>query len=472
MAENTRLIRPTAVDRALVEAPESLEPEENIETLGEEIEVEVEPNEEGGVEVTFGETEVQVREVADFYGNLAETLDDDVLNDAGRFVLDAAEDDKNSRKEWEDGYTKGLDLLGLRYENRTEPFDGATGVVHPLLNEAVTQFQAGAYKEMLPATGPVRANIVGIPNEAVEQQAQRVQDYMNYQIMYEMEEYEPEFDQMLYYLGLAGSAFKKIYRDDALQRPVSKFVPAEDVLVPYVSTDLRSAERVTHVIKMSENELRKLQVSGFYRDIEIKGGMDDQTSDIEDKYDELEGVSKTEYENQFTLYECHCYLDLEGYQDTGENGESTGIKLPYIVTVCYDTQDVLSIRRNYRENDPIKEKIQHFVQYKFTPGLGFYGFGLIHLLGNLSRTATANLRQLVDAGTLSNMPAGFKARGLRIADDAEPLKPGEFRDVDVPGGDLRTSLMPLPYKEPSATLFQLMGFVVTAAQKFIGTTDM
>ena len=287
MAENTRLIRPTAVDRALVEAPESLEPEENIETLGEEIEVEVEPNEEGGVEVTFGETEVQVREVEDFYGNLAETLDDDVLNDAGRFVLDAAEDDKNSRKEWEDGYTKGLDLLGLRYENRTEPFDGATGVVHPLLNEAVTQFQAGAYKEMLPATGPVRANIVGIPNEAVEQQAQRVQDYMNYQIMYEMEEYEPEFDQMLYYLGLAGSAFKKIYRDDALQRPVSKFVPAEDVLVPYVSTDLRSAERVTHVIKMSENELRKLQVSGFYRDIEIKGGMDDQTSDIEDKYDEL-----------------------------------------------------------------------------------------------------------------------------------------------------------------------------------------
>ena len=232
-------------------------------------------------------------------------------------MLDAAEDDKNSRKEWEDGYTKGLDLLGLRYENRTEPFDGATGVVHPLLNEAVTQFQAGAYKEMLPATGPVRANIVGIPNEAVEQQAQRVQDYMNYQIMYEMEEYEPEFDQMLYYLGLAGSAFKKIYRDDALQRPVSKFVPAEDVLVPYVSTDLRSAERVTHVIKMSENELRKLQVSGFYRDIEIKGGMDDQTSDIEDKYDELEGVSKTEYENQFTLYECHCYLDLEGYQDTG-----------------------------------------------------------------------------------------------------------------------------------------------------------
>ena len=472
MAENTRLIRPTAVDRALVEAPESLEPEENIETLGEEIEVEVEPNEEGGVEVTFGETEVQVREVEDFYGNLAETLDDDVLNDAGRFVLDAAEDDKNSRKEWEDGYTKGLDLLGLRYENRTEPFDGATGVVHPLLNEAVTQFQAGAYKEMLPATGPVRANIVGIPNEAVEQQAQRVQDYMNYQIMYEMEEYEPEFDQMLYYLGLAGSAFKKIYRDDALQRPVSKFVPAEDVLVPYVSTDLRSAERVTHVIKMSENELRKLQVSGFYRDIEIKGGMDDQTSDIEDKYDELEGVSKTEYENQFTLYECHCYLDLEGYQDTGENGESTGIKLPYIVTVCYDTQDVLSIRRNYRENDPIKEKIQHFVQYKFTPGLGFYGFGLIHLLGNLSRTATANLRQLVDAGTLSNMPAGFKARGLRIADDAEPLKPGEFRDVDVPGGDLRTSLMPLPYKEPSGTLFQLMGFVVGAAEKFIGTTDM
>ena len=223
---------------------------------------------------------------------------------------------------------------------------------------------------------------------------------------------------------------------------------------------------------MSENELRKSQVNGFYRDIELKGGLDEGTSDISQKYDELEGVSKTDYENQFTLYECHCSLDLEGYQDTDENGESTGIKLPYIVTICYDTQDVLSIRRNYVENDPIREKIRHFVQYKFTPGLGFYGFGLIHLLGNLSRTATANLRQLIDAGTLSNMPAGFKARGLRIADDAEPLKPGEFRDVDVPGGDLRTSLMALPYKEPSATLFQLMGFVVGAAEKFIGTTDM
>jgi len=472
MAQNPR---PSNVDRALVQAPNdflSIEEEGLAQQEDDFLNVEVVENDEGA-EVTFGEDEVTFGdEPENFYDNLAPMVSDATLTGVASYVLDSVIDDRNSRDDWEDTYVKGLDLLGMRYEARTEPFDGATGVIHPLLNEAVTQFQSQAYKEMLPSSGPVRANIVGTPTPDAEQQAQRVQDYMNYQIMYEMEEYEPEFDQMLYYLGLAGSAFKKVYRDEALGRPVSKFIPAEDVLVPYVATDLKTAERVTHVIKMSENELRKMQVSGIYLDMESKGGATESTDSITDAYDDIEGRSPSGSDEQFTLYECHCFLDLDDYPDVDATGEETGIKLPYIVTVCLDTNEVLAIRRNYRPDDLKKDKIPHFVQYKFTPGLGFYGFGLIHLLGNLSRTATANLRQLIDAGTLSNMPAGFKARGLRIADEANPLSPGEFRDVDVPGGDLKASLMPLPYKEPSQTLFNLMGFVVEAAQRFIGTTDM
>ena len=466
--------KPSNVDASLVQAPEELSfVEEDLAKQQDDfLNVDIVENEEGA-EVTFGEEEEVFGEEPDnFYDNLAGLVSDETLTGVSTFVLDSVEEDKTSRDDWEDTYTKGLDLLGMRYETRTEPFDGATGVIHPLLNEAVTQFQAQAYKEMLPSSGPVRANIVGLPNPEVEMQAQRVQEYMNYEIMYRMEEYEPEFDQMLYYLGLAGSAFKKVYRDEGLGRAVSKFVPAEDVIVPYVATDLKTAERVTHVIKISKNELRKLQVSGFYLDMKSIGEPTEVSDEIQDAYDDIEGRSPTGRDDQFTLYECHCSLDLEEYPDKDSKGEETGIKLPYIVTVCYDTSEVLSIRRNFRPNDPQKEKIPHFVQYKFTPGLGFYGFGLIHLLGNLSRTATANLRQLIDAGTLRNMPAGFKARGLRIADEANPLNPGEFRDVDVPGGDLKASLMPLPYKEPSGTLFQLMGFVIDSAQRFIGTTDM
>ena len=472
MAQNPR---PSNIDRALVQAPNdflSIEEEDLAQQEDDFLNVEVVENEEGA-EVSFGEDEVTFGgEPENFYDNLAPMVSDATLTGVASYVLDSVEDDRNSRDDWEDTYVKGLDLLGMRYETRSEPFEGATGVIHPLLNEAVTQFQSQAYKEMLPSSGPVRANIVGTPTPDAEQQAQRVQDYMNYQIMYEMEEYEPEFDQMLYYLGLAGSAFKKVYRDEALGRPVSKFIPAEDVLVPYVATDLKTAERVTHVIKMSKNELRKMQVSGVYLDMDSKGSTNDSSDSITDAYDDIEGRSPSGTDEQFTLYECHCFLDLEDYPDVDTTGEETGIKLPYIVTVCLDTNEVLAIRRNFTPDDPKKDKIPHFVQYKFTPGLGFYGFGLIHLLGNLSRTATANLRQLIDAGTLSNMPAGFKARGLRIADEANPLSPGEFRDVDVPGGDLKASLMPLPYKEPSGTLFQLMGFVVEAAQRFIGTTDM
>ena len=468
------MAKPTNVDRSLFQAPDALSIEEEDLAQQEDdfLNVEVIENEDGA-EVTFGEDEVTYGgEPNDFFDNLADLVSDASLTGVASYVLDSVEEDRNSRDDWEDTYIKGLDLLGMRYETRTEPFDGATGVIHPLMNEAVTQFQAQAYKEMLPSSGPVRANIVGLPNPEVENQAKRVQEYMNYQLMYEMEEYEPEFDQMLYYLGLAGSAFKKVYRDEGLGRPVSKFVPAEDVIVPYIATDIKTAERVTHVIKISKNELRKLQVSGFYLDMDNKGGATERSTEIEDAYDDIEGKTPTSTDEQFTLYECHCFLDLEEYPDKDLQGEETGIKLPYVVTVCYDTSEILSIRRNFSPDDPKKEKIPHFVQYKFTPGLGFYGFGLIHLLGNLSRTATANLRQLIDAGTLSNMPAGFKARGLRISDEANPLNPGEFRDVDVPGGDLKASLMPLPYKEPSATLFQLMGFVVSAAQRFIGTTDM
>tara|TARA_Y100001938_G_scaffold136823_1_gene200247 strand:+ start:8207 stop:10579 length:2373 start_codon:yes stop_codon:yes gene_type:complete len=467
------MAKPSNVDRSLLQAPDDmLTPMEMEAEQPLDVEVEAIETEDGGAEVIFGEEQVMGTEPDDFFDNLVDNLEDSTLTDIASMVIENVEEDKNSREEWVETYTKGLDLLGLKYESRTEPFDGATGVIHPVLNEAVTQFQAGAYKEMLPSGGPVRANIVGVPSIETEKQAKRVQDYMNYQIMYQMEEYEPEFDQMLYYLGLAGSTFKKIYKDDVLNRPVSKFVPAEDVIVPYTAVDLKTADRVTHIIRMSQNDLRKLQVKGFYKEIDISKDSDEPNNEIKKAYEKLEGVSPANDSDEVILYECHCYLDLDEYPDTDESGQLTEIKLPYVVTVSETSHEVLSIRRNYRPDDVNKDKIPHFVQYKFTPGLGFYGFGLIHLLSNLSRTATANLRQLIDAGTLSNMPAGFKARGLRIADDQNPLSPGEFRDVDVPGGDLRTSLMPLPYKEPSGTLFQLMGFVVSAAQKFIGTTDM
>ncbi len=468
--------RPSNVDRSLLQAPNdtfSLEEDDLAQQETQQVDFEIEEDEEGGVEIKFGEDETPMGgEPENFFDNIVDNLSEDSLNEISDYIINSVEEDRNSRSEWEEGYTKGLDLLGLRYEQRSEPFEGATGVIHPMLNEAVTQFQAGAYKEMMPSGGPVRAHIVGTSTPEVEKQAKRVTEYMNYMVMYQMEEYEPEFDQMLYFLGLAGSAFKKVYRDEILGRPVSKFIPAEDLVVPYTATDLRSAERVTHSIKISENELKKQQRNGIYSNVEMKGSASEEADQITDKYNEISGTNSNSYDEEFTLYECHCYLDIEEYTDKDEQGEETGIKLPYIVTVCNDTNDVLSVRRNFMPDDKQKQKIQHFVQYKFTPGLGFYGFGLIHMIGNLSRTATANLRQLIDAGTLSNMPAGFKARGMRIANDSEPLSPGEFRDVDVPGGDLRSVLMPLPYKEPSRTLFELMGFVVSAAQKFVGTSDI
>jgi hypothetical protein len=381
-------------------------------------------------------------------------------------------DYSSSRKEWEQTYTKGLDLLGFKYDNRTEPFQGASGATHPVLAEAVTQFQALAYKELLPADGPVRTQVLGMPTPDKTQQATRVKDFMNYQIMEKMKEYEPEFDQMLFNLPLAGSAFKKVYYDDMEQRAVSKFVPADDLIVPYTATSLDDAEAIIHRVKISENDLRKQQVAGFYRDVEI-GKPQDKETEIDKKERELEGVSKTKDEDVFTLLECHVDLDLEGFEDTNqETGEPSGIKIPYIVTFIEGSNEILSIRRNYEAGDPMKRKIQYFVHFKFLPGLGFYGFGLIHMIGGLSRTATSALRQLLDAGTLSNLPAGFKMRGIRIRDDAQSIQPGEFRDVDAPGGNLRDSFMMLPFKEPSQTLLSLMGVVVNAGQRFASIADL
>ena len=436
--------------------------------------VEVTPDEEGGATVNFEPSAVNQAQSNTHFDNLADILPEEVLDPIGIQLRQNFTDYKMSRKDWEQSYTNGLDLLGFKYDNRNEPFQGASGATHPVLAEAVTQFQALAYKELLPADGPVRTQVLGVSNPAKEAQGQRVKDFMNYQLMDQMKEYEPEFDQMLFHLPLSGSTFKKVYYDDLLGRAVSKFIPADDLVVPYTATSLDDAEAVVHVVKISENDLRKQQVNGFYTDIELTKPVSDVNADkVVDKKRELEGTSKsTRTESMYTLLECHVNLDLEGFEDVGQNGEPTGIKLPYVVTVEEGSQKVLSIRRNYAPNDPLRNKVQYFVHFKFLPGLGFYGFGLIHMIGGLSRTATSALRQLLDAGTLSNLPAGFKQRGVRVKDDAAPIQPGEFKDVDTPGGNLKDAFVFLPYKEPSATLLQLMGIVVTAGQRFASIADM
>jgi hypothetical protein len=436
--------------------------------------VEVTPDEEGGATINFDPRAVNQASSQTHFDNLADILPEDVLDPIGIQLRQNYTDYKMSRKDWEQSYTNGLDLLGFKYDNRNEPFQGASGATHPVLAEAVTQFQALAYKELLPADGPVRTQVMGMSNPAKEAQSQRVKDFMNYQLMDQMKEYEPEFDQMLFHLPLSGSTFKKVYYDDLLGRAVSKFIPADDLVVPYTATSLDDAEAVVHVVKISENDLRKQQVNGFYTDIELTKPVSDVNADkVDDKKRELEGTTKsTRTEGMYTLLECHVNLDLEGFEDVGQDGEPTGIKLPYIVTIEEGSQKVLSIRRNFAPNDPLRNKIQYFVHFKFLPGLGFYGFGLIHMIGGLSRTATSALRQLLDAGTLSNLPAGFKQRGVRVKDDASPIQPGEFKDVDTPGGNLKDAFVFLPYKEPSATLLQLMGIVVQAGQRFASIADM
>ncbi len=426
-----------------------------------------------GIELVGDTQEVEVQtEMYDHNANLAEVLDDRTLGALSSDLSGKVMDDKASREDWESAIAKGLGLLGINYEERSEPFLGSSGVTHPLLSEAVTQFSAQAYKEMLPAGGPVKTQIVGTPTKQTEDQAQRVKDFMNYQILEVMEEYDQDTDQMLFYLPLTGSTFKKVYYDPTKQRAMSKFVHAEDLIVPYAASDLRTAERYTHVVRMSENDIRKMQVSGLYRDVDLSPGDDDDSdSTIRGKTDDIQGIRPEYSDELYTLYEVHVDLDLEGFEDRNEAGEETEIKLPYIVTMDETSGQILSIVRNYRENDPLRRKRQYFTHFKFLPGFGFYGFGLLHMIGGLSRAATSILRQLIDAGTLSNLPGGFKARGVRIRNNDEPVNPGEFRDLDAPGGDIRNAIIPLPYKEPSGTLAQLLGVVVDSGRRFAQVAD-
>ena len=454
-------------------AMDELAAEVEIESPGAEMmskDVMVELEDDGGAMVSFGPEDAD-RGSMGFYDNLAEGLDDRVLDSIASELLGEFDANKSSRQEWEDAYANGLELLGFSYEERTQPFRGSSGVTHPLLAEAATQFQAQAFNELLPASGPVRTTILGEETREKQAQSDRVRHFMNYYITNVMEEYTPELDQMLFYLPLAGSTFKKVYYDETMGRAVSKFIPAEHLVVPYETSDLETCPNITQVLRMSLNDLRKKQVSGFYLDIPVIPAQEEADS-VGDEIDRIDGVSASQIDYDCTILECHVDLDLEGYEDTDEEGEPTGIKIPYVVTISQDNGQILAIRRNYREEDELKRKIQYFVHYKFLPGFGFYGLGLIHTIGGLSRTATAALRQLIDAGTLSNLPAGFKARGLRIRDDDDPLQPGEFRDVDAPGGAIRDSLMPLPFKGPDQTLFQLLGFVVDAGQRFATITDM
>ncbi len=409
----------------------------------------------------------------DFNSNLADYIDIVDLSQIASDLTGDIEGDFSARKDWEDTYKRGLEYLGMQYEDRTEPFEGSSGVVHPLLAESVTQFQAQAYREMLPASGPVRTEVVGANNEQLIKQAERVKDYMNYMVTYEMEEYDPEMDQMLFYLPVIGSTFKKVYFDPLKGRAVSQFVHAEDLVVPYGATDLASAPRITHVIKMDSNEVRKLQLAGFYSDIDLPNSYNSEDmSEVQQTIDEIQGVHPSNSSTELSLHEVHTDLDISGFKDIGPDGEESGLKLPYIVTILADTGEVLSIRRNYDEMDMMRRKKPYFVHYKFLPGLGFYGLGLTHMIGGLAQASTSILRQLIDAGTLSNLPAGFKARGARIRDEESPIQPGEFRDIDVAGTDIRTSLMPLPFKEPSGTLYNLLGTLVDAGRRFAAMADM
>jgi hypothetical protein len=469
------------IDKSLPNVADKLTPGElEVEQIAQSVEeipagpTEVTENEDGSVDINFDPTK-NLSAGTEFGANLAEVIDETILNTLGSELYQDAQSYKDSRADWEKAYTQGLDLLGFKYESRTEPFQGASSATHPVLAEAVTQFQALAYKELLPAEGPVRTQVIGLETPQIQDQADRVSEFMNYQIMDVMKEYEPEFDQMLFYLPLSGSTFKKVYYDETLGRAVSKFIQAQDIIVPYTANSIDDAEAVIHSIKISENELRKQQVSGFYRDIELVASDElTQDDDVKSKERQLEGVTMSgQTEDVFTLLECHVNLDLEGFEDMNpQTGEPTGIKLPYIVTIEEGSREVLSIRRNYLQNDPLKNKINYFVHFKFLPGFGFYGNGLIQMIGGLSRTATQALRQLLDAGTLSNLPAGFKQRGIRIRDDAQSIQPGEWRDVDAPGGNLRDAFMTLPYKEPSQTLLALMGVVVQAGQRFASIADM
>jgi len=444
---NETVVEEDKIEETVVDEPEGLPPEVVVE----------------------GEEETIEEEDTDFNANLAENMDERTLKDLAMDLIQEYKKDKTSRKEWEDAYIKGLDLLGTRYQQTSRPFKGASSVTHPLLAESVTQFQAQAYKELVPSDGPVRTQTIGLQTPQVEAQADRVKDYMNYLLMEEMEDYTTDMDQMLFYLPLSGSTFKKVYYDAMLQRPVSKFIPAEDLVVPYFASDLKDSERITHVIKMTKNEVIKKQAAGFYRDIELIESNAEPDS-VQKKLNELEGVKGTGADYLHTVLEMHVDLSLDEFEEDFDD-KAKKIKIPYIVTIDEGAGEVLSIYRNYKPNDVTYQRIEYFVHYKFLPGLGFYGFGLTHMIGGLSLAATQSLRQLIDAGTLKNLPAGFKSRGIRVRDDDQPIQPGEFRDVDAPGGNIRDQFFNLPFTEPSTTLYNLLGFVVQAGQKFAGTTD-
>ncbi len=442
-----------------------------VEKVTEELAEEVVEQPEGlpiDVEVEGEEEVIEEKPQDDFNANLAEGMDERELKDMAMELIEEYKKDKTSRKEWEDAYIKGLDLLGTKYQEVTKPFKGASGVTHPLLAESVTQFQAQAYKELVPSDGPVRTQVIGLQTPATEQQADRVKDYMNYLLMEEMEDYTTDMDQMLFYLPLSGSTFKKIYYDAMLDRPVSKFIPAEDLVVPYYASDLKDCERITHVIKMTQNDVTKKMAAGFYRDIELIDSSSEPDS-VQKKLNELEGVKGTGSDYLNTILEMHVDLNLDDYEDFDDKAKK--IKIPYIVTIDEGSGEILSIYRNYKPGDMSYARTEYFVHYKFLPGLGFYGFGLTHMIGGLSQAATQSLRQLIDAGTLKNLPAGFKSRGIRVRDDDQPIQPGEFRDVDAPGGNIRDQFFNLPFTEPSPTLYNLMGFVVQAGQKFAAITD-
>lgn len=453
------------IEKALYEAPQGLEA---LATAEPDIEIEIEDPE--SVKINGMEVVPEEEDKEEFGANLAEEIDERTLAALAGELLGDYESDVTSRKDWLNTYVKGLKLLGLKYEERTEPWPGACGVTHPLLMESAVKFQSETIMETFPAMGPVKTLIIGKETPEKKDAAVRVQDDMNYMLTEEMKEYRPEHERMLISMCLSGNAFKKIYFDPSIDRPTAPFIPAEDIIVPYGATSLESAERVTHRMRKTENELRRLQVAGFYRDVDL-GDPVRVLDDVEKEKAQEQGFNAT-VDDRYQLLEMHVNLDLEGYEDKGEDGKPTGIALPYVVTIEKGTQTILAIRRNWLEDDKLKRRRQHFVHYGYIPGFGFYYFGLIHLIGGHAQAATSLIRQLVDAGTLANLPGGLKSRGLRIKGDDTPIAPGEFRDVDVPGGVIRDNILPLPYKEPSQTLSALMDKIVLDGQKFAATADL
>ena len=461
-----------AIEKSLYAAPQGLEELAAMDAAAPPIEIEIEDPEAVRIGVDGMEIEIEPEQesVDDFDANLAEYVDEEELQSIASELTGDFDDDVASRKDWMQTYVDGLELLGLKIEERTEPWEGACGVYHPILAEALVKFQSETMMATFPASGPVKTKIIGKETVAKKESAKRVQEDMNYQLTDVMKEYRPEHERMLWGLGLAGNAFKKVYYDPHLERQVSMFVPAEDLVVPYGASDLESSERITHVMRKTENELKRLQHAGFYRDVDL-GAPDNILDEVEKKIAEKLGFRATS-DNRYKLLEMNVHLNLKGYEHKDEDGEPTGIALPYVVTIEKGSSTVLAIRRNWEPDDDTYQPRQHFVHYGYVPGFGFYYFGLIHLIGAFAKSGTSLIRQLVDAGTLANIPGGFKARGMRVKNDDTPIAPGEWRDVDVPSGTLRDNLLPLPYKEPSQTLAGLMDKIIEEGRRFANTADL